>query len=77
MLKYYITIVDRKTKTVHHLERDETNIERTVEKELGGWTTHSAMTSGVKNRETEFFQAGTTKDDNKAFSILAVEYPDE
>lgn len=72
MLKYYITIVERATKTVHHLIRDEQTIDKTVEKELGCWTTHSAMTSGVANHDKEFFQCGTTRDNAKAFSILAV-----
>lgn len=72
MLKYYITIVERTTKTVQHLIRGEQTIDQTVEKELGGWTTHSAMTSGVVRHDKEFFQAGTTKDNLKCFSILAV-----
>ena len=72
MLKYYITIVDRITNTIHHLERTKDNIDATIVKELGSWTTHSAMTSGVAKHEEEFFQAGTTKDNKKCFSILAV-----
>ena len=72
MLKYYITIVERATNTVHHLERTEDNIESTIQKELGSWSNHLAMTSGVANHEKEFFQAGTTKDNSKCFSILAV-----
>jgi hypothetical protein len=72
MLKYYITIVVRATNTVHHLECTSETIDETIEKELGSWTTHSATTSGVNKHKEEFFQAGTTKDNSKAFSILAV-----
>lgn len=72
-LTYYITIFDRATKTVHNLVRTEETIEETIAKELGSWTSHSAMTSGVKQRQKEFFQAGTTRDDSKCFSILAIE----
>jgi hypothetical protein len=74
MLKYFITIVEVKNGTplVFHLERDEETIEATVQKELGGWSSHLASTSGANRHEKEFFQAGTTKDGSKAFSILAV-----
>ena len=72
-LIYYITIVNRNTNTVHNLVRDEKTIDATVEKELGGWNNlHAASTSGIKMGNSEFFQAGVTKDDSKCFSILCV-----
>ena len=73
-LKYILTIYDRNTKTIQHLARNAEDINATVTKELGDWG-HCACTSGV-NRSTrpqEFFQAGTTKDDSKCFSILCIE----
>jgi len=74
MLKYFITIVEVKNGTplVYHLERDVDTIEATVQKELGGWSNHLATTSGSNRHEKEFFQAGTTRDGSKAFSVLAV-----
>ena len=73
-LRYILTIYDRNTKTIQYLERDETTINETVTKELGDWG-HCAMTSGVNRSKhpQEFFQAGTTKDDLKCFSILCIE----
>ena len=72
-LRYILTIYDRNTKTISHLERNSETIDETVEKELGSWTTHLAMTSGVANHPKEFFQTGTTKDNSKCFSILCIE----
>lgn len=73
-LRYIITIYDRETKTVQHLERDACDINETVTKKLGDWG-HCACTSGVDRsaHPQEFFQAGTTKDDTKCFSILCIE----
>ena len=73
-LRYILTIYDRDTKTVSHLERDATTINETVTKELGDWG-HCACTSGVDRSKApqEFFQAGTTKDNTKCFSILCIE----
>ena len=73
-LRYILTIYDRNTKTVQHLERDAETINATVTKELGDWG-HCAMTSGIDRsaRPKEFFQAGTTKDNTKCFSILCIE----
>jgi len=74
VMRYILTIYDRNTKTVSHLERDEKTIDETVAKELGDWG-HCASTSGVDRsaRPKEFFQAGTTKDNTKCFSILCIE----
>lgn len=73
MKKYYITIITRATMTHASLERTEEDINKTIEKELGGWDNlHSAMTSGALHNDDEFFTAGTTKDNAKAFSILCV-----
>ena len=73
-LKYILTIYNRDTKTIHHLERTAENINATVTKELGDWG-YCAMTSGVDSSKAskEFFQAGTTKDNSKCFSILCIE----
>ena len=73
-LKYILTIYNRDTKTVHHLERDAETINATVTKGRGDWG-YCAMTSGVDRsaRPQEFFQAGTTKDNSKCFSILCIE----
>lgn len=73
-LRYILTIYDRNTKTISHLERDAETINATVTKELGDWG-HCASTSGVDRsaRPQEFFQAGTTKDNTKCFSILCIE----
>ena len=73
-LKYILTIYNRDTKTVHHLERSAEDINATVTKELGDWG-HCACTSGIdrSTRPQEFFQAGTTKDNSKCFSILCIE----
>jgi len=74
MVKYYVTIVERTTNTIHHLERNVDTIDKTIEKELGGWgNLHAAGTSGVKRTENEFFQSGVTKDNTKCFSILCIE----
>ena len=77
-LRYIITIYDRNTRTIQHLERDETTIDATVTKELGDWG-YCAMTSGVDRSKApkEFFQAGTTKDNSKCFSILCIEEEDD
>ena len=77
-LRYIITIYDRNTRTIQYLERDETTINETVTKELGDWG-HCVMTSGVDSSKAskEFFQAGTTKDNSKCFSILCIEEEDE
>jgi len=73
MLKYYITIVVRANNLVHHLVRNEENIDTTIQKELGSWgNLHGAMTSGKNTHPREFFQTGVTKDNTKAFSILAI-----
>ena len=73
-LRYILTIYDRNTKTVQHLERDAETINATVTKELGDWG-HCTSTSNVDRsaRPKEFFQAGTTKDNTKCFSILCIE----
>ena len=76
-MKYIITIIDRlKSNTVHHLERTEDNINQTIEKELNGWDNlYSACTSCAQRdllHKDEYFMAGTTKDNSKAFSILCV-----
>lgn len=73
-LRYILTIYNRNTKTLSHLERDASNINETVTKELGDWG-HCAMTSGVDRsaRPQEFFQAGTSLDNSKCFSILCIE----
>ena len=73
-LRYILTIYDRNTKTLSHLERNASNINETVIKELGDWG-YCASTSCVDRsaRPQEFFQAGTTKDNTKCFSILCIE----
>lgn len=73
-LKYILTIYNRNTKTLQHLERDKETINATIIKELSDQG-HCACTSGVNRSEhpKEFFQAGTTKDDTKCFSILCIE----
>lgn len=55
-LRYILTIYDRNTKTLSHLERNASNINETVIKELGDWG-HCAMTSGANrsSRPQEFF----------------------
>ena len=37
MKKYVITIINLKTNTIHQLNKDDSNINTTIEKELGGW----------------------------------------
>ena len=70
MLYYFITLIVDGSPL--HYKKDELEIEDFVENILGGWTNHSAMTSGGKSRhEKEFFQAGVTSR-NHPFSILAV-----
>ena len=72
-LRYILTIYDRNTKTVQHLERDAETINTTVTKELGDWG-HCTCTGADRSaRPQEFFQAGTTKDNSKCFSILCIE----
>ena len=73
-LRYILTIYDRNTKTISHLERDETTINETVIKELGDQG-HCALTSGSNrsSRPKEFFQAGTNLNNTKCFSILCIE----
>ena len=69
-ITYYLTIVVRESNTVHHLERDSETIDATIRKELGGWGNLRAASTG---NSTEYFQAGTTYDNSKVFSILCVE----
>ena len=74
-LKYYITVVDKKTSTVHHLERDENTVNATIIKELGGWDNlHTASTGGAKvnHLSKDYYMAGTTRNNSKGFSILCI-----
>lgn len=75
MVKYFITIVDRKA-CCSNLIRTEEDINQTIEKELGGWDNlHSACTSGANKRienKEEYFMSGTTRDGNKGFSIICM-----
>lgn len=77
MIKYYITIVDRNTKTVHNLVRDKETVTPTIDNELGGWDNLYAACTGDRYRnKDEYFTAGTTKDNSKCFSILAIDFED-
>jgi len=73
-LRYILTIYDRNTKTIKHLERNAETINATITKELGDWG-HCATTFGIDRSKApkEFFQASTTKDNTKCFSILCIE----
>ena len=75
--KYFITIVTTTTGLISNLVRDESNIEETIKKELGGWTTHSAVTSGKYQHPDSFMQAGTTNDGSKAFSIICLVFNEQ
>ena len=73
MLTYYITIIDRETKTQKNLVKNEDDIDKTITSELGGWNNLlSACTSGMNWMGEEYFMAGTTRDDSKVFSILCI-----
>jgi len=71
MKTYIITITDLITNTTHNLTRDESNIDKTIEKELGGWNNlRGAMTSNSLIDNINYQQTGTTYQNNKMFSIL-------
>lgn len=72
MHKYILTIVDLKTGTVQNLVRESTlELNKTVDKELGGWSNLRTASTSTKELDQENYQiAGTTKDDKSMFSIL-------
>lgn len=73
MKKYFITIVNCENLTQHHLERDETTIDNTIQKELGGWGNLSGSgASGSRNIPGDFMKTGTTRDGKKAFSVICL-----
>jgi hypothetical protein len=42
-LRYILTIYDRNTKTIKHLERNAETINATITKELGDWTIQNVL----------------------------------
>ena len=73
MTKYIITIVDEQGLT-QLFTKDESTIDTLINNELDGWNNlSSACTGGSKRKESEYFQAGTTRDGKIAFSILCVQ----
>lgn len=73
MKKYYITIITRATNSCELIERSDKDIAETIDSLLGGWgNLYYSLTSGSNQDDDEYFTAGTTKDNAKAFSILCV-----
>ena len=73
MKRYIITIVDIDTNCKSFLEKSENEIDDVVLKELGGWNNlYEATTSGYTASQKAFMQTGTTKQGNKAFSIICL-----
>ena len=71
MKKYIITIINLKTNTIHNLNKDDSNIEKTIQKELGGWSNlGGASTSNRNIDDMNYQQCGTTKDNKYMYSIL-------
>lgn len=70
-MKYYITIVNKKTLTSQYLERNKEELEKTILKEFGGWL-NTRVCSREGSGTDEYCMAGETKDGEKVFSVLAV-----
>ena len=70
MKKYIITIVNLKTNTIHQLNKDDDNINTTIEKELGGWDNLKSATTSNPMDSKNFQSSGTTKDNKYMYSIL-------
>lgn len=71
MEKYVITIINLSTGTKQYIERDQTNIDETIQKELGGWG--QLRSSGNADRDLDdinYQLCGFTKDHTKMYSIL-------
>ena len=73
MITYHITIVNRTTNIVQYFKETSETVDEVIKRELGTWSNFIAMTHGVTKNKKEFFQAGTTRDNSKCFSILAIE----
>lgn len=70
MKRFFITIVNPKTFTVHNLHKTEAEINATIEKELGGYgNLFGAMTSDGKG---SYMHTGFTKNQELAFSIMCL-----
>ena len=70
MKKYVITIINLKTNTIHQLNKDDNNINATIEKELGGWNNLSSATTSNAMDSENYQSSGTTKDNKYMYSIL-------
>ena len=70
MKKYIITIINLKTNTVHQLNKDDDNINTTIEKELGGWDNLKSATTSNPMDNKNYQSSGTTKDNKYMYSIL-------
>ena len=70
MKKYIITIINLKTNTIHQLNKDDDNINTTIEKELGGWDNLKSATTSNPMDSKNYQSSGTTKDNKYMYSIL-------
>lgn len=76
MYNYFITIIDSKTLTQHHLVRRTGDIEGlsiVIDKKLGGDDNISfSIHSTDKRPDGNYIQSGSTKDGSKLFTIIAI-----
>lgn len=73
-MKYLITIYNRLTGTTSNLERTEETVDKCIMKELGGWDNLRSTTTigSSEHGSNEYMQAGTTRNNEKVFSILRI-----